>query len=62
MIGGFVLLCGLAACGMASCSNYSCDRLGAETSLEVKWSWVNGCFVKVKGKWVPEANWRELDQ
>lgn len=48
--------------GLLQCSgSYGCDNLQTETGLPTKCV-ATTCYVKVKGQWVPEQNWRPGDE
>jgi hypothetical protein len=38
----------------------SCWNLGRVSSLQTKYSLINGCFVKTDRGFVPKKNWREF--
>lgn len=38
-----------------------CENLGKETGLPTKHVMAT-CYVKVKGQWVPEQNWRPVSE
>lgn len=36
----------------------SCTRLQGITGKETRYDWMNGCFVRFEGQWIPESKWR----
>jgi hypothetical protein len=39
----------------------ACHTLGQMTARSTHWEFWNGCFVQVKGQWVPQSTWRKWE-
>ena len=55
---GVLIVSGAIAYG---CSTVSCSDTGAQSGLPTKFSIWSGCYVQIKGKWVPAKSWREIE-
>jgi hypothetical protein len=55
---GFIAVCAAAKNGMES---YACSKMSEITGKPTKYTWQNGCFVKVKDGWIPSSKWRVID-
>lgn len=58
----FIVMFFLFAGGAYGCSVMTCDNLGKEANVATKHNVLNGCFVNVDGKWIPEGRWRAVDE
>jgi hypothetical protein len=39
----------------------ACNSLGQMTNKTTKWELWNGCFVQVRGQWVPRSTWQKWE-
>lgn len=52
---------GVMMVGIKGCEAYKCSELRGQAEIQTKWHLVNGCFVRVDGKWIPDERWRAIE-
>jgi hypothetical protein len=63
---GYLITCAIvllgAFCFSYACNDLSCSSLRQEAGVQTKYTVLNGCFVKINGKWIPENRWRTIEE
>jgi hypothetical protein len=55
------LLTALTGVAVGFASDSACRSLSEETGMPTKYRFQSGCFIKVKGQWVPDSAWKVVE-
>lgn len=51
----YLSILGIGAYGLTKAA---CNRLQATTGINTRYDLLNGCYVEVNGRFIPQENWR----